>query len=61
MAPPKTGFSGAALGESTDRKRLVFKVVPEPTTRAAMLKRGEVDVAYMLDAPQALELQRIPR
>jgi peptide/nickel transport system substrate-binding protein len=41
-------------------KRLVFKVVPEPTTRAAMLKRGEVDVAYMLDAPQALELQRDP-
>src|SRR3989442_2859582 len=25
-----------------------------------MLKRGEVDVAYMLDAPQALELQRDP-
>src|SRR5213594_2531158 len=41
-------------------KRLVFKVVPDPTTRAAMLKRGEVDVAYMLDAPQALELQRDP-
>src|SRR5437899_10093425 len=41
-------------------KRLVFQVVPEPTTRAAMLKRGEVDVAYMLDAPQALELQRDP-
>src|SRR5262245_3194126 len=41
-------------------KRLVFKVVPEPTTRAAMLKRGEVDIAYLLDAPQALELQRDP-
>ena len=41
-------------------KRLVFKSVPEPTTRAAMLKRGEVDVAYLLDAPQALELQRDP-
>src|SRR5882762_9851133 len=41
-------------------KRLVFKVVPEPTTRAAMLKRGEVDIAYMLDAPQALELQKDP-
>jgi peptide/nickel transport system substrate-binding protein len=34
--------------------------VPEPTTRAAMLKRGEVDVAYLLDAPQALELRRDP-
>src|SRR5262249_15923092 len=41
-------------------KRLVFKSVPEPTTRAAMLKRGEVDVAYLLDAPQAVELQRDP-
>src|SRR5262249_14461680 len=39
-------------------KRLVFKSVPEATTRAAMLKRGEVDVAYLLDPPQALELQR---
>ena len=39
-------------------KRLVFKSVPEATTRAAMLKRGEVDIAYLLDAPQALELQR---
>lgn len=41
-------------------KRLVFKSVTEPTTRAAMLKRGEVDVAYLLDAPQALEVQRDP-
>ena len=41
-------------------KRLVFKSVPEATTRAAMLKRGEVDVAYLLDAPQALELKRDP-
>jgi peptide/nickel transport system substrate-binding protein len=41
-------------------KRLVFKSVPEPTTRAAMLKKGEVDVAYLLDAPTALELQRDP-
>src|SRR5712671_5722522 len=41
-------------------KRLVFKSVPEPTTRAAMLKNGEVDVAYMLDAPTALELKRDP-
>jgi peptide/nickel transport system substrate-binding protein len=39
-------------------KRLVFKSVPEATTRAAMLRRGEVDIAYLLDAPQALELQR---
>src|SRR5207249_3403151 len=36
-------------------KRLVFKSVPDSITRAAMLKRGEVDVAYLLDVPQALE------
>jgi len=41
-------------------KRLVLKSVPEPTTRAAMLKKGEVDVAYLLDAPTALELKRDP-
>jgi len=41
-------------------KRLVFKSVPEATTRLAMLKNGEVDVAYLLDAPQALELRRDP-
>jgi peptide/nickel transport system substrate-binding protein len=41
-------------------KRLVYKMVPEATTRLAMLKRGEVDVAYLLDAPQALELKRDP-
>jgi len=41
-------------------KRLVFKVVPDPTTRAAMLKAGEVDVAYMLDTPSAQELKRDP-
>jgi peptide/nickel transport system substrate-binding protein len=41
-------------------KRLVFKSVPEATTRAAMLKRGEVDIAYLLDAPTALELKRDP-
>jgi len=41
-------------------KRLVYKVVPESTTRAAMLKRGEVDVAYLLEVPQAQELKRDP-
>src|SRR5213594_4853620 len=41
-------------------KRLVFKSVPEATTRAAMLKKGEVDVAYLLDAPTALEIRRDP-
>src|SRR5438876_413203 len=41
-------------------KRLVFKVVPESTTRMVMLKRGEVDVAYLLDVPQAQEVKKDP-
>src|SRR6266851_5190690 len=41
-------------------KRLVLKSVPEPTTRAAMLKKGEVDIAYLLDTPAAMELRRDP-
>jgi peptide/nickel transport system substrate-binding protein len=41
-------------------KRLVFKSVPEAATRLAMLKRGEVDIAYLLDAPEARDLQRDP-
>jgi len=41
-------------------KRVVFKSVPEATTRVAMLKRGEVDIAYLLDVPQAQELKRDP-
>jgi len=39
-------------------KRLVLKTVPDPTTRAAMLKNGEVDISYMLDVPSAQELKR---
>src|SRR5262249_57380338 len=39
-------------------KRLIFKTVPESTTRLAMLKRGEVDIAYLLEAPQAQEVKR---
>ena len=31
-------------------KRLVFKSIADPSTRMAMLKKGEVDVAYLLDA-----------
>src|SRR2546426_12824329 len=41
-------------------KRLVYKSGPEATTRLAMLKRGEVDLAYLLDAPQAQDLKRDP-
>ena len=42
-------------------KRLVFKTVPESTTRLAMLKRGEVDIAYLLEVPQAQEVKRDPK
>ncbi len=41
-------------------KRLVYKMVPEASTRLAMLKRGEVDLAYLLDAPMAMEVKRDP-
>jgi peptide/nickel transport system substrate-binding protein len=41
-------------------KRLVFKSVPESNTRVAMLKRGEVDLAYLLEVPQAQEVKRDP-
>jgi peptide/nickel transport system substrate-binding protein len=41
-------------------KRLVFKSVPEATTRLAMLKRGEVDIAYLLEAPEAQEVKKDP-
>src|SRR5437667_6864537 len=41
-------------------KRLVWKVVPEDLTRLAMLKRGEVDIAYSLRGPLADEVKRTP-
>jgi peptide/nickel transport system substrate-binding protein len=39
-------------------KRLVFKSVPDDSTRLAMLKRGEADVAYSLRGPNAEEVKR---
>src|SRR4029453_11354332 len=41
-------------------KRLVFKVVPEEVTRLAMLKRGDVDIAYSIRGALAEELRRTP-
>ena len=41
-------------------KRLVFKSVPEEVTRLAMLKRGEVDIAYSIRGALAEELRRTP-
>jgi peptide/nickel transport system substrate-binding protein len=42
-------------------KRLILKSIPDPTTRLAMLKKGEVDVAYDLDVPSAEEIKRNPK
>ena len=41
-------------------KRLVFKSVPDESTRLAMLKRGETDVAYSIRGPNAEEVKRTP-
>jgi peptide/nickel transport system substrate-binding protein len=39
-------------------KRLVFKVIPDDTTRVAALKRGEVDIAYAIWGALAEEVRR---
>jgi peptide/nickel transport system substrate-binding protein len=39
-------------------KRLVFKSVPDETTRAAALKRRDADVVYFLGGPVAEDIQR---
>jgi peptide/nickel transport system substrate-binding protein len=41
-------------------KRLVFKSVPDVSTRLAMLKRGEVDVAYAVNGELGDEVRRTP-
>jgi peptide/nickel transport system substrate-binding protein len=41
-------------------KRLVYRSMPEETTRAAALKKGEVDIAYLLTGPVAADIQRTP-
>jgi len=41
-------------------KRLVFRVVPDDATRLAALKRGEVDIAYLLQGPLGEEVRRTP-
>src|SRR5881628_2367974 len=42
-------------------KRLVMKSVPEGTTRVAMLKKGEADMAFLLDGPDAETVTRDSR
>jgi peptide/nickel transport system substrate-binding protein len=41
-------------------KRLVFKAIPDESTRLAMLKRQEADVAYSIRGALAEELRRTP-
>jgi peptide/nickel transport system substrate-binding protein len=41
-------------------KRLVFRSVPDESTRLTMLKRGEVDIAYNIRGPLAEEIKRAP-
>jgi peptide/nickel transport system substrate-binding protein len=41
-------------------KRLVMKVVPDESTRLAMLKRGEADIAYLLSGAIGEEARRTP-
>ena len=42
-------------------KRLVFHSVPEGTTRLAMLKSGEVDVAYLLEGQLGESIRNDPK
>src|SRR5262249_20229848 len=39
-------------------KRLVFRSIPDETTRVAALKRGEVDIIYAIRGELAEDLQR---
>jgi peptide/nickel transport system substrate-binding protein len=41
-------------------KRLVLRSMPDETTRAAALKKGDVDIAYLLTGPVAEDVQRTP-
>ncbi len=41
-------------------KRLVLRSIPDESTRAAALKRGEVDAVYFLNGPIAEDVRRTP-
>src|SRR5262245_10961773 len=41
-------------------KRLVLRSLGEETTRAAALKKGEIDIAYLLTGPVAEDVRRTP-
>jgi peptide/nickel transport system substrate-binding protein len=44
--------------KSPSVKRLVFRSMPDETTRAAALKAGDVDIVYLLSGPTAEEIKR---
>jgi peptide/nickel transport system substrate-binding protein len=44
-----------------DVKRLIMRSVTEGTTRVAMLKKGEADMAFLLEGPDAESVLRDPR
>ena len=46
--------------KSPSVKRIVMRSIPEESTRAAAVRTGEVDLAYLLSAPIAEELRRGP-
>jgi peptide/nickel transport system substrate-binding protein len=41
-------------------KRLILRVIPDPTTRYAALKNGEIDVTYWMTASLGEDLRRTP-
>src|SRR5262249_58784998 len=41
-------------------KRLVLRVIPDPATRYAALKSGEIDVTYWMTASLGEDLRRTP-
>jgi peptide/nickel transport system substrate-binding protein len=41
-------------------KRIIFRSLPDETSRAAALKSGEVDLAMLLSGPTAQEIKRTP-
>jgi hypothetical protein len=48
------------LTNTASVKRLVFRVVPDDTTRLAMLKRGEADVVYSVRGALGEEIACTP-
>jgi len=41
-------------------KRLVFRSMPDETTRAAALRAGDVDIVYLLGGQTAVDIKRAP-